>query len=148
MGFIWGLQLPLWPERTLRSAGAARVEHFLRAWSDDDTCLDADTLERYRTAFLRWPTAHTAIESYRWAMRSVYRSDGVTYMSRMETPLTTDVLVITGSQNPLLRAETFAGCEEYVRGTYTQRDLPAGHFVHEELPGDFHRITIEWLTSR
>jgi pimeloyl-ACP methyl ester carboxylesterase len=148
MSFIWGLQLPFWPERTLRSSGAARIEHFLRTWSADDTWLDSDTLERYRTAFLRWPTAHTAIESYRWAVRSVYRTDGVTYMSRMESPLTTDVLVVTGSRNPLVCAETFQGCADYVTGSFTQHDLPAGHFVHEEVPGAFRHVVVEWLTTR
>lgn len=148
MGFIWGLQVPFWPERALRSSGAARIEHFLRTWSADDAWLDADTLERYRMAFLRWPTAHTAIESYRWAVRSTYRTDGVTYMSRMEQPLTTDVLMITGSSNPLLRPETSEGSEEYVTGQFTHRSLPTGHFTHEESPREFQSVVVEWLLAR
>ncbi len=148
MGFIWGLQVPFWPERALRSSGAARIEHFLRTWSADDAWLDADTLERYRTAFLRWPTAHTAIESYRWAVRSTYRTDGVTYMSRMEQPLTTDVLMITGTSNPLLRPETSEGSEEYVTGQFTHRSLPTGHFTHEESPREFQSVVVEWLLAR
>ena len=148
MGFIWGLQVPFWPERTLRSSGAARIEDFLREWSHDDSWLDDDTLERYRTAFLRWPTAHTAIESYRWAVRSVYRTDGVTYMSRMEQPLSTDVLLITGSNNPLLRPETADGSQEYVTGRFTHQSLPAGHFPHEESPREFRSVVVEWLLAR
>lgn len=148
MGFIWGLQVPFWPERALRSSGAARIEHFLRTWSADDAWLDADTLERYRTAFLRWPTAHTAIESYRWAVRSTYRTDGVTYMSRMEQPLTTDVLMITGTSNPLLRPETSEGSEVYVTGQFTHRSLPTGHFTHEESPREFQSVVVEWLLAR
>ncbi len=148
MGFIWGLQVPFWPERALRSSGAARIEHFLRTWSAEDAWLDADTLERYRMAFLRWPTAHTAIESYRWAVRSTYRTDGVTYMSRMEQPLTTDVLMITGSSNPLLRPETSEGSEEYVTGQFTHRSLPTGHFTHEESPREFQSVVVEWLLAR
>ena len=148
MGFIWGLQVPFWPERTLRSSGAARIEDFLREWSHDDSWLDDDTLERYRIAFLRWPTAHTAIESYRWAVRSVYRTDGVTYMSRMEQPLSTDVLLITGSNNPLLRPETANGSEEYVTGRFTHHSLPAGHFPHEESPREFGSVVVEWLLAR
>lgn len=148
MRFIWGLQLPFWPERTLRSSGAARIEHFLRAWSHDDSWLDPDTLERYRAAFLRWPTAHTAIESHRWAVRSVYRTDGVTYMSRMEQPLTTDVLLVTGSANPLLRPSTIDGSGDYVEGTFTHRELKAGHFVHEENPERFQEVIMEWLSAR
>lgn len=148
MGFIWGLQLPFWPEQTLRSSGAARIEQYLRAWSLDDTWLDATTLERYRTAFLRWPTAHTAIESYRWAVRSTYRTDGITYMSRMDQPLATDALLITGTRNPLLRPSTLAGHEEYVTGAFSHREIDAGHFPHEERPEEFQRVTLEWLLAR
>lgn len=148
MGFIWGLQLPFWPERTLRSAGAARIEHFLRTWSQDDSWLDPDTLERYRTAFLRWPTAHTAIESYRWAVRSTYRTDGITYMSRMEQPLTTDVLLLTGAATPLLVPETLRGSEEYVTGRFTHHVIDAGHFPHEERPLEFQQCTVDWLLAR
>jgi len=148
MNYIWSLQAPLWPERTLRSADASRIEQYLRDWSHSQDWLTSDVVQTYREAFLRWPTAHTAIESHRWAVRSTYRTDGRRYMSVMGTPITSDVLHIYGTRNPLILESTVDGCESFVQGDYQRVNVPTGHFAHEENPEQLNTELSTWLTSR
>ncbi len=148
MRYVWGLQPPFAPERSLTADDGERVAVLLRAWSHDDTWLDSATEARYRAAFLRWPTAHTAIEYHRWAVRSAFRGDGRSYMALMEAPIVRDVLVLRGEHDPMVLASTYDGGAEYVRGGYDEVVLPAGHFVHEERPAEVSAVLTDWLAHR
>jgi pimeloyl-ACP methyl ester carboxylesterase len=106
---------------------------------------DTEALSMYRSAFMRWPTAHTAIEFHRWAGRSVPRSDGLRYMSRMKSPITADVLHVHGSRDPMMSIDACAGSESFVLGSYALSAMDTGHFPHEENPERFNELLITWL---
>lgn len=145
--YAWGFQVPFWPERSLTARDGQRIADLLRQWSADRSWLDDDTCETYRAAFLRWPTAHTAVEYHRWAVRSSIRPDGLSYMSLMEAPVQRRVLTIHGTEDPMMLASSLAGSEEYVRADYQRVELPTGHFPHEEAPEAFNAALLDWLSQ-
>lgn len=145
--YVWGLQLPFLPERSLAAHHAQRVIDLLSDWSADPSWLDDATTDTYRAAFLRWPTPHTSIEYHRWAVRSVPRPDGLSYMSLMEAPVQRAVLQLHGRDDPMMLASSVDGSERYVRGDYQRIDLDAGHFPHEEAPDAFTGALLAWLGS-
>lgn len=147
MRYALGFQWPFWPERSLTAHDGARIETLLRQWSDDDSWLDDEAADTYRAAFLRWPTAHTAVEYHRWAVRSIARPDGLGYMSLMEAPVQCPVLQLHGASDPMMLARSVDGSEEYVRASYTRRDLESGHFPQEEASDAFTSALLEWLAG-
>jgi pimeloyl-ACP methyl ester carboxylesterase len=145
MRYVLGLQTPFLPERALRRDQAARVGELLRGWSSDDSWITHEVEGNYRGAFLRWPTAHTAIEYHRWAVRSAMRGDGTSYMALMEAPITRDVLTVHGRRDPMVLASSVAGSEDYVRAHASHVELDCGHFPHEENPSEFTDALLAWL---
>jgi pimeloyl-ACP methyl ester carboxylesterase len=145
--FLAGLQLPFWPERSLTADDGARVERLLRAWSADAGWLDDDVAATYRAAFCRWPTAHTAVEYYRWAVRSAIRPDGLGYLSAMRAPIPQPMLQVHGARDPMILPTSVDGSEDYVHGPYTRVDLDTGHFPHEEAPQAFSAALVDWLVG-
>ncbi|MBK9738780.1 MAG: alpha/beta hydrolase [Actinobacteria bacterium] len=143
--YALGFQLPFAPERSLSAHDAQRVADLIGQWSHDPTWLDDATASAYRCAFLRWPTPHTAVEYHRWAVRSVLRPDGLSFMSLMEAPIQQRVLQLHGAHDPMVLAGSVDGSEAYVRGAYTRIDLEAGHFPHEERPEEFTAALVGWL---
>ena len=127
--------------------GGSRITELMRNWSLDSSWLDADAVLRYQSAFTCWPTAHTAIEYHRWAMRSMFRTDGRRYMNSIEAPIAHDVLSIRGQQDPMVLEASFDGEQSYVRGRYESASLPTGHFIHEESPDDVSRLITDWLAQ-
>lgn len=142
-----GFQVPFTPERSLTVHDAVRVRDLIAAWSHDASWLDEPTADIYRAAFLRWPTAHTAIEYHRWGGRSSVRLDGLRYMSLMEAPVKRSVLQVHGAHDPMVLPGSVDGSEHYVRAPYARVDLPCGHFPHEEAPDAFAAALIPWLAA-
>ena len=147
MGYALGFQMPFLPERSLTAHDSQRVADLISEWSDDTSWLVDDVSAVFRSAFSRWPTAHTAVEYHRWAVRSSIRPDGWSYMSLMEAPVQRRVLQIQGKADPMILPESVDGSEEYVRGEYTRIDLDTGHFPHEERPDEFSAALIGWLDA-
>jgi pimeloyl-ACP methyl ester carboxylesterase len=145
MRYVVGLQPPFLPERSLRRDDGARIGELLRQWSSDSGWLTEDVEATYRGAFVRWPTAHTAIEYHRWAARSALRADGLSYMSLMQAPVTHDVLTIHGSHDPMVLASSVAGSDEFVRADYQHLALDCGHFPQEEKREQFTAALLAWL---
>lgn len=146
LGYIAGFQLPFVPENSLRRHEAHRVEELMRRWSDDTAWLDAQG-HLYRSAFMRWPTAHTAVEYHRWAVRSFWRTDGLRFMSAMATPVQADVLHVHGTLDPMVLMATNAGSGDLVAGSYTFAPMQTGHFPHEESSTAFSQLIIDWLND-
>ena len=140
-----GFQVPFLPERSLTADDGQRVHDLIAGWSADPSWLDTAASEAYRAAFLRWPTAHTAVEYHRWAVRSSVRPDGHRYMSLMEAPVQRAVLQVHGTADPMVLPESVDGSEEYVRAPYVRVDIEAGHFPHEEAPEQFTAALLDWL---
>lgn len=145
MRYAWGFQIPFAPERRLAKHDGNRVAQLIRGWSQELAWASDELLAQFQCAFLRWPTAHTAIEYHRWAVRSALRPDGLGYMALMEAPLLQPVLHVHGTGDPMILPTSAEGTSEYVRGAYTRIDLDTGHFVHEERPDEFSDALITWL---
>ena len=147
MRYAVGFQWPFLPERSLTAHDGERIRDLIAGWSADTDWLDDATANAYRAAFLRWPTAHTAVEYHRWAGRSSIRPDGLSYMGLMEAPVQRPVLQLHGTADPMVLPESVDGSEAYVRAPYRRVDVDAGHFPHEEAGSEVSRALLEWLDA-
>jgi pimeloyl-ACP methyl ester carboxylesterase len=144
-GRLLAFQAPLVPERSLGDKdGVARV---LRAWAGPDWP-DAESEWRYTRA-MRVPfVAHTSMEYYRWAVRSVLRSDGRRFAAAVRNPVRVPVLQIHGGVDPWVLPETAALSGSRVDGPLRFELLPeVGHFLPEEAPAQVTAILLDWLGS-
>jgi pimeloyl-ACP methyl ester carboxylesterase len=147
LGYMLNFQMPLLPERSLRRHDGHRIEALMRRWSASKDWIDEQG-ENYRSAFMRWPTAHTSIEYHRWAVRSFWRSDGLRFMSTMSEPIQTDVLHVHGVLDPMLLSASCGGSSDYVAGSYRFAPVQTGHFPQEEAPDVLSALILEWLSDR
>ena len=160
-------QLPVSPERWLGDSDG--VERLLRDWtaagssngsangaangaanaSSDGAFggpLDAEAVERYRRAMQLPFVAHTAMEYYRWSVRSLGRSDGRRFAAAIREPVTVPVLQLHGARDPWVLPETAAASRRWAgtRSTYTI--VPsAGHLLPEEAPDQVTALLLGWL---
>jgi len=125
---------------------ADEVARLLRAWGGPGFP-DEETERRCREA-LRIPgAAHSALEYYRWVVRSTVRPSGVRFTRRLREPLTQPVLQLHGELDRCISVAAAAGSGRYVAGEYAFRPLPGlGHFVHEEDPALVSRLLVDWCT--
>ncbi|MDQ1294580.1 MAG: hypothetical protein QG608_2465 [Actinomycetota bacterium] len=138
-------QVPMVPERSLvRGDG---VERILRTWSGPGYP-DASTLQTYRTA-MRVPfVAHTSMEYYRWAVRSLWRVDGRRFTAALRAPIQVPVLQIHGGLDPWVLPETAGGSESWVQGPFRFESLPSvGHFLPEEASDEVTALLLDWLAG-
>jgi pimeloyl-ACP methyl ester carboxylesterase len=140
-------QLPFWPEHALQADDGEKIDQLLRTWSATPEWPDPQASRMYRAAFCRWPTAHTAIEYQRWAVRSLPRSDGRQYMERMTTPIDVPVLHLHGDADPVVPSHCCDDSGTYVTGAYQLTYLPGGHFVHEEAHSQVIDTIVQWLAQ-
>lgn len=138
-------QLPFWPEHALQAKDGIRVEQLLHQWSATPDWPDAQTSARYRAVFGHWPTAHTAVEYHRWAVRSLLRPDGLRFMRQMSTPIDVPVLHMHGARDPMIPPSSCSASASFVSADYRFELLDAGHFVHEENPAQFDDVLLAWL---
>lgn len=143
--YVFGFQRPWAPENRLTADQAADVERLMRAWSGTPGWPDDDTAAVFRRAFAMPGVVHSAMEYYRWALRSVPRPDGLRFASRLRTPVCAPVLHVLGARDPAMLPSTSDGSEAFVTGRYTRRVLDTGHFVHEEAPEAFGSVLRGWL---
>jgi pimeloyl-ACP methyl ester carboxylesterase len=142
---LLAFQAPLAPERAMGDKdGVARV---LRAWAGPGWP-DAESEERYTRA-MRVPfVAHTSMEYYRWAARSVLRSDGRRFAAAVRDPVRVPVLQIHGALDRWVLPETAALSGTRVDAPLRFELLPGvGHFPPEEAPGQVNAILLDWLGS-
>ena len=92
--------------------------------------------------------AHTSMEYYRWAVRSVWRSDGRRFAAAIRDPVEVPVLQIHGGLDPWVLAGTAALSSARVQAPVRFELLPdAGHFLPEEAPRQVSSILVDWLGS-
>ncbi len=145
---LLAFQAPVLPERTLVADDAAQVARLLREWSADSSWLDADTEARYREAAQIPGVAHSAMEAYRWAVRSIPRTDGVRWVRRMSSPVTVPTLQVHGALDRNVLLTSARGSERYVEGPFRLQVLAdVGHFPQEEAPEVFTRLLTGWLAD-
>lgn len=150
--YVAGLQLPFLPEHSLTRRDGERVGELLSRWSADPTWLEqkvegSEFTQRawFQSAFLRWPTAHTAIEYHRWSIRSILRSDGRRYRRAMDTPVHVPVLQVHGRADPMVLPSSCINSARFAMGGYDYAELKTGHFPHEEAPEAFADTVMRWL---
>lgn len=144
---VLGYQRPVLPERQLVADGAQHVADLLRLWSAPGFP-DAEAEHQYRQAVLIPGVAHSALESYRWALRSIPRPDGLRYARRMASPVTVPTLQVHGALDACVLPSSARGSGRYVEGPYRWHLLPrVGHFPAEEDPATFNDVLTSWLAD-
>jgi pimeloyl-ACP methyl ester carboxylesterase len=151
---VLSFQVPMRPERRL--AGGDGVERVLREWSApaDDVASpatsepfpDAAALRRYRRA-MRVPfVAHSSMEYYRWAVRSVPRRDGRRFAEAVKDPLEVPLLQLQGGLDPYVVPDAALASHRW-GGPHLRYELVdgAGHFLPEEAPEAVTAALLGWL---
>ena len=144
---VLGYQRPVVPERHLVADDGREVGDLMRAWAGPGFP-DADTESRYRQAVQVPGVAHSALESYRWAVRSIPRSDGLRYARRMSAPVTVPTLQVHGALDACVLPASALGSGRYVEASYRFQLMPGvGHFPPEEAPTQFNSLLLDWLAD-
>jgi len=142
---IVAFQRPWAPEKSLTRDDGALVERLIRGWSGPGWP-DEEASARYRAAIQVPGVAHSAMEFYRWSVRSLPRPDGLRYAAAMKAPVRVPVLLLHGECDPAIHVRTTAGSGDYVAAAYRSRLLPdVGHFPHEERPDVTTRELVDFL---
>jgi pimeloyl-ACP methyl ester carboxylesterase len=145
VGRLLAFQAPVTPERSFGDKhGVADV---LRAWAGPGWP-DADSEWRYTRAMQVPFVAHTSMEYYRWAGRSVWRADGRRFAEAIRDPVRVPVLQVHGGRDPWVLPETAVQSGRRVEAPLRFELVPpAGHFPHEEAPDAVNRALLDWLAG-
>lgn len=136
--YALGFQLPRWPEHSLRADDGARVEKIMRAWAGAGWAASDDfavAVAANRRAIQLPGVAHSAMEYYRWALRSQVRIEGRRFAAAVARPASVPVLQIHGADDPCLLVRTAEASRRWAGPAHRLEVLPAtGHFPHQENP--------------
>lgn len=139
-------QLPYLPERALTRSDL--VVRLLREWGARGWTTP-EIEDMYRQA-VRVPfAAHSAMERFRWLVRSVPRIDGQRYVNALRVAPTVPVLQLHGGADGCRPAATAAASGRLLArlgAGYRFELMPgAGHFLPEEAPDRVNAILLSWL---
>jgi pimeloyl-ACP methyl ester carboxylesterase len=144
LGPLLAFQTPVVPERWLERGNG--VEWLLRNWSGTGFP-DELTLRRYQRAMQVPFVAHTSMEYYRWAVRSLWRRDGRQFAATVQEPVGVSVLQMHGTEDPWVTPRTASQSARLVRGRLRFELVPgAGHFLPEEAADQVTRTLVDWLS--
>ena len=150
-GHVFRFQAPIYPERWLTNDRAANVGQLLREWSGPKWTVAPEfdeVLRRNREAMLVPGVAHSALEYYRWAVRSQVRSDGRRFIETIDRRLDVPVLQLHGAMDPIMLESTARRSSSWLGPNSKFRALPEiGHFPHQEAPHTSSRILAEFLAE-
>jgi pimeloyl-ACP methyl ester carboxylesterase len=134
--YIAFFQLPKAPEARLLRDDAAFVEELLERWGGPGFP-DPETAARCREAMRIPGVAHSTLEWYRWAVRSLTRPSGIRFLRLLDRGVQAPVLHLHGSRDTCIRTSTVHGSGAWARGGYELQVLgDVGHFPHEEAPDE------------
>jgi pimeloyl-ACP methyl ester carboxylesterase len=92
--------------------------------------------------------AHSAMEYYRWAVRSLPRPDGRRFAAAVRRTIDVPVLQVHGAQDTCVAPAWARGSSRFVRGRYRWELVDgAGHFVPEEAPERTSALLLDWLAG-
>lgn len=138
-------QLPWHPERWLVTDDAVNVARLLRRWAGPSYD-HADAERRYRDAMLIYGTPHCALEYFRWAVRSVPRSDGRHFREALRQPVAAPTLQLHGDVDACVLPSSALHSDSYVAAPYEWRLLEGvGHFPPEEQPDLVSDEILRWI---
>jgi pimeloyl-ACP methyl ester carboxylesterase len=142
---VLAFQVPMRPERRLVAGDG--VERVLRGWAaPGHDWPDPDALHRYHRA-MRVPfVAHSSMEYYRWAVRSVPRRDGRRFAEAVKDPLEVPLLQLQGGLDPYVVPDAALASHRW-GGPHLRYELVdgAGHFLPEEAPEAVTAALLGWL---
>ena len=140
---VLGFQVPIRPERRLTSSGVADL---LTAWSA--TRPGPETVATYEEA-MRVPfVAHSSLEYWRWAVRSLPRRDGRRFAKAVHDKVDVPVLHLHGDADPFILTATAEASHTRIGGRLTWQIMPgAGHFLTDEAAGDVTEALLGWLKT-
>lgn len=142
--YMFGFQLPWSPERWLVDDDAASVARILHAWGGPNFP-DPETERRCRDAMQVLYVPHSALEYYRWFVRSQTRPDGRRYRRAMREPVRVPTLQLHGALDTCILPASAQGSGRYVSAAYEWRVLDGvGHFPHEEAPDAVTGEILRW----
>ena len=145
--YIAFFQLPRLPEARLVRHDGAYVEQLLQRWGGPGFP-DAETASRCREALQIPGVAHSALEWYRWSVRSLTRPSGVRFQRLLERGVTTPVLQLHGARDRCQLLATAEGSAAWVHAAYRLQVLDdAGHFPHQERPEVVTAALLEHLAA-
>ncbi len=132
--YIGYFQLPKLPEAKLQRDNGAFVGHLLRRWGGPGFP-DPETETRCRQAMQIPGVAHSSLEWYRWAIRSLTRPSGLRFLRLLDRGVGVPTLQLHGALDGCLLPQTALGSEAWVDAPYELRVLEGlGHFPHQEDP--------------
>ena len=92
--------------------------------------------------------AHSALEYFRWALRSQLRGDGRSFAQQLDKRLVVPSLQIHGAADPYLLASTAQASRGWLAPRPVYHSLAGvGHFPHHEAPATVHELLAEFLAS-
>jgi pimeloyl-ACP methyl ester carboxylesterase len=148
LSHVVAYQRPITPERRL-ARDAQQVAKLLRSGGDpawpDAGPQGEETVRRYAEAMAVPFVAHSAMEYFRWVVRSQARRDGRRFREAVSRPVDVPVLHLHGVRDAYVLASTARGSERYVTGPYSYTELDAGHFLPEERPAEVSTLLVDWL---
>lgn len=147
---LLGYQLPRWPEHLLTRDDAAELERLIRnrasaKWVASEDFSEAIT--HLRRAIQIPSAAHSALEYQRWAVRSQLRGEGRRFMGLMNRQLDIPVLHLRGDADPYVLAGPVQGSQRFAPGGRFVGIAGAGHYAHEEDPGEVNAHLQRFLTA-
>lgn len=142
-------QLPMRPERQLTRGD--RAVGLLEQWAaprPPGSFPDPEALEAYRRA-MRVPfVAHSAMEYYRWALRSLPRRDGRQFAAAVQAQITVPLLQLHGALDAFVLPATAVASHQRVDGPLSYELISgAGHFLPEEAPDRVTAALLTWLAA-
>lgn len=148
-GHFYRFQLPVKPERELVADNGAAVEEYLRRWSAPSfqhSAEFADTAKYLRSAIQIPHAAHSSLEYYRWAFRSLFRGDGRRFAAAMQSPCRAPVLQLHGAEDRCVLPRTASASAAWAGPGSVLRELPGvGHYPHLEAPDLTTELLLRWL---
>jgi pimeloyl-ACP methyl ester carboxylesterase len=137
-------QVPWFPEHALLER--ALVARLLHDWSAPGNDGATSQAALYTEAMGLPFAAHSAMEHFRWLVRSTPRTDGRRYLAAISAPVRVPVMTLRGGQDPLMRARAFSRDADFVTGPLRQEVVAgAGHFLPEEAPAEVTELLLEFL---
>ncbi len=144
---VAAFQTPMLPERALVRDEGSWAGQLLREGAAGGWPSGPEAA-RYREAVRIPGVAHSSMEGYRWAVRSLPRPDGVHFARRMREPVRAPVLHLHGASDPVIFPRTARGSGLHVEAPYRWRLLAgAGHYPHEEVPDVLSGELLGWLAD-
>ena len=146
--YAFAFQAPRLAESQLTKDDGAYVAELLGRWSGPVWTRTDDhdeAVRRCREAIQIPKTAHSALEYFRWMLRSQLRPDGLRYARTLSEPVTAPTLQLHGALDTCQLPRTALGSGRYVAAAYEWRLLDGvGHFPHQEAPDLITGELLRW----